>query len=133
MTRTELKRQVSDAGKHFIEDVNTSVYRRKWFDTQAFVDDLKVERLMYEIEFYNKELSRWVESGCSNDTYRTLSYGYYCCIEGTLYTLRDIVYFKPEKYGDINPFIDYCWACWFERHTIDFDEYEQIRSFFEED
>ncbi len=132
MTREELKRQVSDAGKHFIEDVNTSVYRKRWIDSQTFVNALAVKRLMYEIDFYNKELNRWLESGCTNDIYRTLSYGYYCCIEGMLYTLRDIVYFKPDRYGDINPFIDYCWACWFERCPIDFSEYDQIISFFEE-
>ena len=85
------------------------------------------------IDFYNKELNKWIESRLQHDTYRHLAYGYYCSLEGMLYMLRDTGYYKYDTYGDINPFIDYCWDCWFERCPIDFDEYEQLRSFFEED
>ena len=132
MTREELKRQVSDGGKHFIDEMDSFVYSKKWFDTQTFVDNMRVERLIHEIDFYNKELDKWLESGMTKDMYRDLAHGYYCCIEGMLYVLRYVGYFKPDKYGDINPFIDYCCDCWFERCQIDFGEYEQIRSFFEE-
>lgn len=132
MTREEFRRQLSDAGKYFIYELDSTPYRRIWFDSQTIVDDMNVERLYHVIDFYNKEITKWSESRFQKDTYRELAYGYYCSLEGMLYMLRDIAYYKYDKYGDINPFIDYCWACWFERHTIDFDEYEQIRLFFED-
>ena len=132
MTREELKRQVSDAGKHFIDEMHSCVYSKKWIDTQTFVDNMKVERLIHVIDFYDKELTKWLTSGKTKDIYRDIAYGYYCCIEGMLYILRDVDYYKKEKHGDINPFIDYCWSCWVERCPIDFGEYEQLRSFFEE-
>ena len=132
MTREELKRQVSEAGKYFIDEMCSGQYLRSWIDSHTIEIDLNMERLNHMIYFYNKEITKWIESGLQNDGYRSLAYGYYCSLEGMLYILRDVHYYKPLKHGDINPFIDYCWACWFERHTIDFAEYEQIRSFFEE-
>lgn len=132
MVREELKRQVSEAGRHFSDDINIKCYRKKWIDIKTLVNDVKVERLIHVIDFYNKELNRWLESRLQKDNYRQLAYGYYCSLEGMLYALRDVDYFKPDKQGDINPFIDYCWDCWLERCPIDFDEYEQIKSFFED-
>lgn len=132
MTREELKRQVSEGGKHFIDEIDSSAYSKKWFNTQTFVDNMKVERLIHVIDFYNKELSKWLDSGMTKDIYRDSSHSYYCCLEGMLYILRDVNYYRIEKHGDINAFIDYCWGCWFERCPIDFGEYEQIRSFFED-
>lgn len=132
MTREELKRQVSDAGRDFIDEVGTLSYFKRWFDSQTLVDDIKVERLCHVIRFYNSELNKWKENGLQNDSYRQLACSYYCSLEGMLYILRDVNYYNPNKHGDINPFIDYCWSCWFERCPIDFGEYEQIRSFFED-
>lgn len=132
MTREELKRQVSDAGKYFIDEVTSGRYLSKWFDIQTLVGDFNTDRVLRTIDFYNRELDRWLKSGLTNDGYRELCYGYYCALEGMLNILRDIAYYDVSKYGDFDPFRDYCWSCWYNRQQILFSEYVILKNFFED-
>lgn len=125
MTKKRLKAQVSDAGKYFIDGMIKEIPYKKWFATQTLIDDKKVEYLVCLIDYYNKMV------GMPNERTEERMQTYVCLILGALNILRDVAYYDPDKYGDIDSFNDYCRSCWNTIRPIDFAEYELIRAFFE--
>lgn len=132
MTREELKRQVNDGGKDFIDAFSDGKYRNNWFDTNALYDNPFIEKVLRAIKDYNEAMYIWQEYGLEEGHIKEYTHSYFSTLEGILDILNVIHYFNINKYGSLDSFIDYCFYCWYNRCQILLAEYDMIKIFFED-
>ena len=132
MTREELKRQVSDGGKDFIDAFSDGKYRNNWFDTNALYDEPFIEKVLRRIKDYNDAMDIWQAYDLDDGYHKEIAHSYFAVLDGMLNILNDIGYFDIVDYGSLDPFIDYCFYCWYNRCQIHLVEYNMIKTFFED-
>jgi hypothetical protein len=129
-TLGELQAQISDAGNHLVWNIIHKVngtYETKWFNAEAIIAN-RDKAILDAIDQANKTISNAFEL---EESYGGLYDDIIVVDCDNIRAAVKAVYGDQDKYGDINPFIDYCYICCGFETRIDIFEYEKIREFFE--
>jgi hypothetical protein len=108
--------------------VSGKTYGAKWFNARVIIAD-RNRAVINALKKANKTISTYNEAmDCYDAQYEALIDVHYTDIKAAI----NAVYGDRDKYGDITPFMDYCKKCLVYGGEIYADEYEAIRSFFED-